>query len=81
MLSPEGLCSLVLQTKIDDTGSHFMTQNNGHNPVKSPQGMFDDFLIPNDLNIVDDAICAYYGVPKNGVKEAVPQTQVAAANF
>jgi hypothetical protein len=43
--------------------------------------MFDDFLIPNDLNIVDDAICAYYGVPKNGVKEAVPQTQVAAANF
>jgi len=28
--------------------------------------MFDAPLIPNDLNLVDDAICDYYGISKNG---------------
>lgn len=76
MLAPEGLCSPVLQTKVDDSGYSFMTQNNGHNPVKSPEGMFDKFLIPNDLNLVDDAICAYYGIPKNAIAvEAIKDVQ------
>jgi hypothetical protein len=29
-------------------------------PAKSPMGMFDDTLIPNDLNAVCETIDAYY---------------------
>lgn len=72
MISPEGLCTTVLQSKIEDDGYYFMTQNNGQNAVKSPEGMFSSLLIPNDLNAVDDAICDYYGLTKQGLQhEAV----------
>lgn len=65
MISPEGMCSIVLQTKVNDTGYSFTTQNNGHNPVKSPEGMFSSYEIPNCLAYVDEAVCAYYGIPKD----------------
>lgn len=64
MISPEGMCSIVLQTKVDDTGYSFTTQNNGHNPVKSPEGMFSSCEIPNCLAYVDKTVCEYYGIPK-----------------
>lgn len=62
----EGMVTMVLQTQVQDDGHFFMTQNNGFNTVKSPDEMFDTPLIPNDLNLVDDAICDYYGISKNG---------------
>ncbi|WP_230656952.1 ATP-binding protein [Psychrobacter sp. I-STPA10] len=70
----EGMVTMVLQTTVREDGNFFMTQNNGFNTVKSPEGMFPTDLIPNDLNAVDDAICEYYGIPKNGVN---PQLQIA----
>ena len=30
--------------------------------VKSPMGMFEEELIPNDLKAVDDVIREYYGI-------------------
>lgn len=71
----EGLVTTVLQTTVRDDGHFFMTQNNGFNTVKSPEGMFDSDLIPNDLNAVDDAICEYYGIPKTGSLPAQDQSQ------
>lgn len=71
----EGLVTTVLQTTVRDDGHFFMTQNNGFNTVKSPEGMFDSDLIPNDLNAVDDAICEYYGILKTGSLPAQDQSQ------
>lgn len=69
----EGMVTTVLQTAIQDKKNWFMTKNNGFNTVKSPEGMFDDELIPNDLNFVDDRICDYFGIAK------IPTTQKQGA--
>ncbi len=55
----EGMFTIVLQTKCDDDGFWFMTQSGGASSAKSPDGMFKDLLIPNDLQLVTDAIMAY----------------------
>jgi hypothetical protein len=39
----------------------FETQSN-RSTAKSPIGMFEDFLIPNSLKLVDDTIRTYYGM-------------------
>ena len=39
----------------------FYTQANGTSTAKTPEGMFNDKEIPNDLKAVDAAIRAYYG--------------------
>lgn len=63
-LTLEGLYSIVLFGKVKkDKDSNmryvFETQNNGENTCKSPRGMFTGFEIPNDLQIVRDAIINY----------------------
>lgn len=58
----EGLLTIVLRTKVINGQYLFSTQNNGHDTVKTPMGMFDDEHIPNDLAAVDAAICDYYGL-------------------
>ena len=39
----------------------FYTQGNGISTAKTPEGMFNDKEIPNDLKAVDTAIREYYG--------------------
>lgn len=63
-ITPEGMVGIVLQTHIENGNHYFVTQNNGFTTVKTPFEMFDDDLIPNDLNFVDDTICEYYNIPK-----------------
>ena len=46
-------------------GYKFKTQSNGRDFYKSPEDMFKDEYIDNDLKAVDDAICDYYGIEKN----------------
>lgn len=60
----EGLFTIVLRTQVEaGTGTYqFRTQNSGQDTVKSPIGMFAEQFIPNDLAIVDEAICEYYGI-------------------
>jgi hypothetical protein len=60
--TPEGRFSIVLKTHVTDEGYFFSTRTNGHDPVKTPMGMFEERLIPNDLAAVDAAICKYYGI-------------------
>ncbi|WP_019518756.1 ATP-binding protein [Faucicola boevrei] len=64
-ITPEGLVTIVLQTKIENNQNQFLTRNDGNTTVKTPFEMFDDDLIPNDLQLVDNAICDYYQIPKN----------------
>jgi len=63
-LTLEGLFSIVLFGKIrkEEDGKliyGFETQNNGENTCKSPMEMFENSFIPNDLQVVRDAIQAY----------------------
>lgn len=58
--SIEGMFSIVLRTVIVDGVYQFATRNNGHDTVKSPLGMFEDDLIPNDLALVDAAITRFW---------------------
>lgn len=59
-LSVEGLFSIVLRSIVRDGEYQFATRNNGADTTKSPMGLFDRDLIPNDLAEVDAAICNYF---------------------
>ena len=56
----EGMTSIVLKTAVKDGVYTFTTQNNGHDTVKSPLGMFSTYEIDNDLKAVDTAIRKYW---------------------
>lgn len=59
-ITPEGLFTIVLKTAVSDGNYAFVTQNNGKDTVKSPEGMFSTYAINNDLKYVDDKIRNYY---------------------
>jgi len=60
----EGLFTVMLMTKIEKSPEglnyYFVTQNEGDSVCKSPKGMFEDLLIPNDLKYVIDKVTEYY---------------------
>lgn len=56
----EGMSSIVLKTAVKDGVYTFTTQNDGHDTVKSPLGMFKTFEIENDLKAVDKTIREYW---------------------
>lgn len=62
---PESTFTVVLQTHVEFKDGipnyYFMTNTNGSTPAKSPIGMFDSFLIDNDLQFVFNKIKEYYG--------------------
>lgn len=59
-ITPEGLFTIVLKTAVSDGQYYFITQNNGKDTVKSPEGMFSTYAINNDLKYVDEKIRNYY---------------------
>lgn len=61
----EGKFTIVLKTCVKDGEYYFSTQNNGQDTVKTPMGLFDAPLIPNDLKAVDTAIRTYYGLTES----------------
>ena len=61
-LTVEGCFDIVLRTEVNQDGHWFRTKSNGNDPVKTPEDMFKDELIPNDLALVDKAIREYYGM-------------------
>lgn len=60
-LTLEGCFDVVLYTDVDKDGYWFITQTNGQNTAKSPEGMFEP-RIPNDLKAVDVAIREYWNL-------------------
>ena len=60
-LTLEGCVDVVLLAQTDGQTHYFMTQSDGSNTAKSPEGMFE-LKIPNDLNFVNDRIREYYGL-------------------
>ena len=72
----EGMVSVVLKTSVKDGQYTFTTQNNGHDTVKSPLGMFDSYEIPNDLKAVDTTIREYWGLTGDTDLAAIHDTAV-----
>ena len=59
-LTVEGCFDIVLKTETNADGWWFRTHTAGNDPVKTPEDMFADDLIPNDLALVDKTIREYY---------------------
>ena len=59
-ITVEGMFTIVLKTNVTDGVYSFITQNSGHDTVKSPIGMFPSVVIDNDLKYVDEKIRNYY---------------------
>lgn len=57
-LTVEGCFDVVLYC----SDYKFYTQSNGQSTAKTPEGMFAELEIPNDLKAVDTAIREYYGM-------------------
>ncbi len=56
----EGLFTTVLHSRVVDGVYVFQTQYDGEFLAKSPMGMFEEFLIPNDLVAVKGAVENYF---------------------
>jgi hypothetical protein len=61
-LTLEGCFDIVLLAETDSEGHHFVTQSDGTSTAKSPEGMFQNVKIPNDLLLVDNAIREYWSL-------------------
>ena len=59
-ITVEGMFTIVLKTNVTDGVYSFLTQNSGHDTVKSPIGLFNSYAIENDLKYVDEKIRNYY---------------------
>jgi len=58
----EGMFTVCLRCIVSNGKHIFRTQSDGLDVAKSPIGMFDADEIPNDLAMVDKAICEYYEI-------------------
>ena len=63
-LTLEGCVDVVLLAQTDGQTHYFMTQSDGSNTAKSPEGLFD-LKIPNDLDFVNKRIREYWGLDEN----------------
>lgn len=64
-LTVEGCFDIVLYCQ----DYKFFTQSNGISTAKSPEDLFDNLEIPNDLKYVDERIREYYGMGATNGKE------------
>ena len=80
-LTVEGLFDIVLRAGVEGTQHFFQTQSSGMDTAKSPEEMFADSRIPNDLKLVDDAIREYYELSpaSEPLKEPASKTSGKAA--
>ena len=64
----EGLFTIVLRAECKEGKYIFHTKTDGLDVTKTPMGLFDEEIIPNDLKEVDNAIREYYNLPLLGKK-------------
>lgn len=74
-LTIEGLATIVLMTNVVDGNYTFQTQNSGKDICKSPMGMFKNYLIENDLKMVDGIIREYWYFSDEIVEEKGVQAE------
>ncbi|WP_230398006.1 AAA family ATPase [Novisyntrophococcus fermenticellae] len=69
----EGMFTIVLRSVNNLTEHKFITQSDGGAISKSPEDMFEDIEIPNDLLYVDNKIREYYEIENSKNKEEKEQ--------
>lgn len=79
-ITVEGMFTIVLKTNVTDGVYSFLTQNNGHDTVKSPIGMFPSYAIDNDLHYVDEKIRNYYEMGEFLTDEKIAEMDKNAEN-
>lgn len=63
LITPEGMFTIVLGAALKDEKYVFKTKKEHvSEPYKTPMGMFENTYIENDLKVVDQTICDYYGI-------------------
>lgn len=77
-ITVEGMFTIVLKTNVTDGVYSFITQNSGHDTVKSPIGMFPSIVIDNDLKYVDEKIRNYYEIGNFLTDEEMAEIDEAA---
>ena len=75
-ITVEGMFTIVLKTSVSDGKFSFLTQNSGHDTVKSPIGLFPANEIDNDLKAVVDRVYDYYEIFPFDSKENKPLEEV-----
>lgn len=64
--TPPGFFIVCMMTEriVDgqEVSYHFRTRPRANDPVKVPEGLFEDYYIPNDLKVVDDRLCEVWGL-------------------
>lgn len=58
----EGMATVVLRCVTKEKKHMFLTHTDGSDLAKSPEGMFEEDQIPNDLQLVDSTIRNYYEI-------------------
>ena len=58
----EGMCTVVLRCVIEGDKHYFLTQGTGTDISKSPEGLFDELKIENDLKMVDSKIREFWNL-------------------
>lgn len=61
-VSLEGMVTICLRSAIVGGKHVFLTNSNGSDICKSPEGLFNDEMIPNDLKAIDSRIREYWGI-------------------
>ena len=61
-VSLEGMVTICLRSAIVGGKHVFLTNSNGSDICKSPEGMWKDEAIPNDLKAVDARVREYWGI-------------------
>lgn len=61
-VSLEGMVTICLRSAVVGGKHVFLTNSNGTDICKSPEGMFTEEAIPNDLKAVDNRIREYWGI-------------------
>lgn len=77
-ITVEGMFTIVLKTNVTDGQYSFITQNSGHDTVKSPIGMFPSIVIDNDLKYVDEKIRNYYEIGEFLTDDEIAEIDEAA---
>lgn len=58
----EGMVTICLHAITEDKEYYFETNTDGYSIAKSPEDMFSEFKIPNDLKAVEKAVRQYYEI-------------------
>ena len=75
----EGMVTVVLHSMVKGDRHIFRTNSDGNDIAKSPEGMFTELEIENDLKAVDTAIRSYWGLSPLVAPKATEKTKKGAA--